>query len=258
MNKENERFAKEKKIPRHNGHRPLSVPKSQQNKVLSSKTPNFGRISPQGVVHKAQISKKSADFIFDDSLDFSDISDRGKFAKNQNFPKDFSKNQLETDSKLNKHIEKYDKAFCILQSNFLDYRDDTEKKIENLQEEIAVVKNNLKNPGNLKNSINDLIDLEVCNAKSELQSFFKSFLKTIEKVENEKAVNEKPPSGQGALTRIQKIREEYDTRLEENEKYLQDLQKKNEVTRSKSRDCSDLMQENKSLREELSKLWHNH
>ena len=269
MNDENEYAGKKNpKLPtRKHAVRPLAIHKATPKSNNSSNTPNFGRISPQNVVSKVQISKQSLDYLFDDSLNFSDISERDNLKKEilkpdppQNYSERLPKsshpptNNPEINPKLSSHIEKYDKAFSILQQNFSAYRDETERRISNLQEDLAVVRNSLKCQTNLKTKISNLIDSQISHTKFELQSQFTNFLSTIEK-----PATDRPPKTQITMDRIHKIREEYDSKLAENEKYINSLKKNNEISRSRSssRECADLVRENKTLREELSNLWNN-
>ena len=235
----------------------------------TSITPNFGRLSPKENQKKSQLSKQSIEYIFEDSLNFSEISERERvdqencapvtnqeiYAKKPLSICKYSENNF--DDKLFSYFEKYDKAFCILQTNFTSHREETEMQISKLHEEVATVKNNLKIQVNIKNKISNLIDHQIFNTKSELTSELNCYLDKIAEFQSEKP----PANRKSTLERIKKIREDYDNKLIENEMYISSLKQNNASnnrSKSSSRGYEDIAEENKKLREELSKMWNNY
>jgi hypothetical protein len=256
------------KLPKSSksNRKPLSVQSSNTKPLISSNTPNFGNLVPQVSAEISQIPKLSLDYIFDDSLEFSDIIEKEKIdtcrlgpckgvIEKIESPAVSVKKSYEAENIFQRNFQKYEQALVILQKNFFGYREDTEKKIQNIQEEVALIKNSIKHDENIKNCFSSLIDTEINKTKSALKSELKNFLNNFYDKNHER-----PPTQRATLERIKKIREQYDSKILENEKYLVSLKQTSQEPRSKSssRGCSELFEENRSLREELSNLWNKH
>jgi hypothetical protein len=259
---------KNSKISNENSYskKPLGKPllgkkkPSQSKSLYDSVTPNFGSVS-QDSVNQGWSSKPQLDSIFEDSFDFSEIAEKNKTEQDSvglvyedQLDKIESSKHLKSTTQtmelINSQSRKNDKAIMILQTNFNLYRNDTENKLLYIQEEAAGIKNEITYADSYKNKICLNIDNQLWDIKNKLDTKFQEF---VAKADCSEKVPKLATNVQYTIERMQKVRDEYDTKIKENEIYINQLKHKNMRSKSNSR-CFELAEENQKLREEISIL----
>ena len=142
------------------------------------------------------------------------------------------------------------KSIAVLQNSLNTFKDETDQKLIELHEEVAGVKNYLKHQKDYKGKILNDIHEAVSSAKLQMEKSLNDYL--------DSSKPEKPPKYKSStIENMQKLREKYDSRLIENEKYIQSLKQHTQEIRSKSssRGYSDLVADNKKMRIDISNLW---
>lgn len=169
-------------------------------------------------------------------------------------PQFYNKNPAQTPeikSILEKHSQKYDKALIILHAHFNSYKEQSEKQIQNLTQEIISAKNSLKGAAAFKQKLAGMFKDEMSSMKIELEGHYKD---SLLKLETKVSENPKDNTSQ----RLKQLRKEYDKKLIENDSYIASLKKYNDDLKTQAnstRGYRDLIRENKKLREEISILW---
>lgn len=233
------------------------------SKSMCDKIPNFGKNTPLASYDKARERKKIME---DDSLNFSEISEKekleqdtcGMITQEEILQKiDISDNGLNKSSLENtvqKHVEKYERAFSLLQEGFCKYQEDTDKQLLKLHEQVADIKTSIKHQDNYQAKIQKTISKALSSTKLSLSKQISSYLSSCPSKSSSSPIQYSTP-----LSSFQQKRESYDLQLKENEKYIQALQKTNQEMRSKStlRNYSYLAEENQQLKFQLSKIMNN-
>jgi hypothetical protein len=129
-------------------------------------------------------------------------------------------------------MDKVNEAILVLQHSLTQYQDETDKKLIELHDEVAGVKNSIRSNQNFQDRISGAIEKCLESGKHQLR---KSLNEYIDKLRSSRP----PHYKSNTFEKIQKLRESYDFRLLENEKYLQTLQMGVTRSKSSSRGCID-------------------
>ncbi|OMJ80986.1 hypothetical protein SteCoe_18640 [Stentor coeruleus] len=233
------------------------------SKSMCDKIMNFNKNTPLASYDKAREGKKIQD---EDSLNFSEISEKekleqdtcGMITQEEILQKiDISDNVLNKsnlEDTVQRHVEKYERAFSLLQEGFFKYQEDTDKKLLKLHDQVAEIKTSIKHQDNYQTKLQKTISKALSSTKLSLSKQISSYLSSFPTTYSSTPIQYSTP-----LSSIQQKRESYDLQLKENEKYIQALQKNNQEMRSKStfRNYSYLAEENQQLKSQLSKIMNN-
>jgi hypothetical protein len=144
---------------------------------------------------------------------------------------------------LRKQAQKYDKALILLQAHFVTYKDQADKQIIALTQELAEAKALIKEQNFERDSLVCGFKERLKEVKRELESQFRSHLNALERKLNEKEKFKRESNQE----RIQQLRKDF-------EKKACDSARESR-SRSNSKGYTFLVEENKKLREDLTNLW---
>ncbi|CAG9310058.1 unnamed protein product [Blepharisma stoltei] len=174
--------------------------------------------------------------------------------KENNIPRNINS---EVKALLRKQAQKYDKALIILQTQFISYKENAEKQIFMLQQEMASLKTQVNPMENFKEKLIDVFKTQLNTVKNAYAEKFENCMKDVEaklvEGEQHKKYSQK---------KMEELRKEYDLKLQINEQSIFTLKKQNEDLKDQlgkigggEKDYEELLNENKKLREELTGLW---
>jgi hypothetical protein len=212
----------------------------------SSQTPNFGRSSSNPAARENS---------FNESLDVSEISRKerldidfsGHFPLDENFKpecKSFYRNVEEQGIK-------FEKALKLLDSNLKSFQIETDQKILDVHEQVAFIRFSIRSHVNVRENIEKKVEKAVKAAKNCIDLQFSNICKDFNRVSRCSKEN---------IEKLHSLHECYDLKLQENEDYLKNLEISTKNERSKSsipNFFSSIAEENKRMREDLSKLRNN-
>ena len=144
---------------------------------------------------------------------------------------------------LKKQSQKYDKALILLQAHFQNYRDQAEKQIFSLAQELADAKAILNSQMQDRDSLVSVFRSKLKEAKNELEMQFKSHLNALEKKLSVKEKNKRETTDE----RIHQLRKDFERKASDSAR--------DERSRSNSKGYIVLIEENRKLRDDLTNLW---
>ena len=144
---------------------------------------------------------------------------------------------------LKKQSQKYDKALILLQAHFQNYKEQAEKQIFSLTQELADAKAILKSQMYDRDSLVSVFKSKLKEAKYELEMQFRSHLSALERKLTEKEQNKRETTDE----RIQQLRKDFERKAGDSAR--------DERNRSNSKGYIVLIEENRKLREDLTNLW---
>ena len=144
---------------------------------------------------------------------------------------------------LKKQAQKYDKALILLQASFITYKEQADKQIMSLTQDLAEAKALIKEQVNEREYLVSGFKDKLKNAKKDLESQFRSHLAALERKLSDKEKFKKESNQE----RIQQLRKDFEKKASDSAR--------EERSRSNSKGYSFLVEENKKLRADLTNLW---
>lgn len=144
---------------------------------------------------------------------------------------------------LRKQAQKYDKALILLQAHFMTFKEQADKQIMNLTQELAEAKAILKEQYQERDYVVGFFKERLRDAKKDLENQFRGHLNALEKKLNDREKFKRESNNE----RIQKLRKDFEKKASDSAR--------EERSRSNSKGYSFLVEENKKLRDDLSNLW---
>ena len=144
---------------------------------------------------------------------------------------------------LKKQAQKYDKALILLQASFVTYKEQADKQIMSLTQDLAEAKALIKEQVNEREYLLAGFKEKLKSAKKDLESQFRTHLNALERRLSEKEKFKKENNQE----RIQQLRKDFEKKASDSAR--------EERSRSNSKGYSFLIEENKKLRADLGNLW---
>ena len=222
---------------------------SSISKPPVSHTPNFGR-SCQNVPQNKSFNEESLNISEICKKDKTDVEMFSALVSDENVYPGFT----DTTAKIvEQHCSKYEKALILLSDGLKVFQTENDEKILKLHEQVASLKNSVKVHDRIKENLEKKMNKSMKTAKNLIE---------LEYMQICKEINENQRFSKENINKLHLLNEGYELRLQENEDYLSRLKAagKSEQNRSKSSInsyFSNVAEENKRLRENLSKLLNN-
>lgn len=204
----------------------LEGPEEWENESVSSKPKKFSCLDESSIVdprRKVLVNNKNLQNI---------QNSRGEYVKNT-MPEVI----------LKKQSQKYDKALILLQAHFRNYKDQAEKQIFSLTQDLAEAKATLKSQMQDRDYMVNVFKNKLKDTKSDLEMQFKTHLKALERKLSEKEQYKRETTDE----RIQQLRKDFERKAGDSAR--------DDRSRSNSKGYIVLVEENRKLREDLTNLW---